>query len=70
MSIKFTQAISSAKVYACPEFVEAAVHEIKATMGRTHTFRAVAVEGGYILPVQRYPLNRLCIPDPIEYIAA
>ena len=70
MSIGFTQSIEKAKVFACVEFVEGAVREIRTTMGRTRTFPAVAVPGGYVVPVQRYPLNRWCPMDPMEYIAA
>ena len=70
MGIKFTQSIKSAKVYVSPELVAATVREIRATMERTVPYRAISVDGGFVLPVQRYPLNRRCGLDPIEYVAA
>ena len=68
MSIKFTQSIKSAKIFTSHEF-EATIKDIRATMERTRPYRAIRVDGGFVLPVQRYPLNRRCGLDPIEYVA-
>lgn len=70
MGIKFTQSIKMAKVFASSDAMEGVVREIRATMERIRLLPAVAVPGGCVVPVQRYPLNRRCGLDPMEYIAA
>ena len=72
MNIRFTQAITCAKIYPCAEFVEAAVRRIRTTEHKITVIRAQAVPGGYVIPVRRHSLNRalegVAVYD--EYIAA
>lgn len=58
MQVKFTQAIASAKIFPCAEFVESVARRIKVEGTHVTVRTATAVPGGYVTPIVRHPLNR------------
>lgn len=68
MSLRYTQSADRAKIFACPEFANAALAEIMDTP-RVRARRPEPVPGGWRIPVTRFPMNRRAGLPEYGYIA-